>query len=145
MASIRKEILIDARPEEVWAALRDWGAVHERLVPGFVVDARLDGADRIVTFFNGAVVRELLIDLDDEARRLVWSVVDGPYTHHNASAQVFAAGEHGTRFVWIADLLPHDLAGRTGVLMEQGTAAVKKTLEAQGARGRPREQPRSPR
>ena len=50
MASIRKEIVVDARPDDVWAALRDWGAVHRRLVPGFVTDTRLDGPDRIVTF-----------------------------------------------------------------------------------------------
>jgi len=119
-ASIRKEILIDARPEDVWAALRDWGAVHRRLVPGFVVDARLQGEDRIVTFVNGVVVREVLVDLDDDARRLVWSVADGPYTHHNASAQVFAEEAGRTRFVWIADLLPHDLAGRISQLMDHG-------------------------
>jgi uncharacterized protein YndB with AHSA1/START domain len=134
MASIRKEILIDASPEEVWDALRDWGALHERLVPGFVVDTRLDGDDRIVTFFNGTTVRELFIDLDDEARRLAWSVVEGPYTHHNASAQVFADEQGRTRFVWIADLLPHELAERTAGLMEQGTNVVKKTLESQPAR-----------
>jgi hypothetical protein len=133
MASIRKEILIDARPDDVWAALRDWSAVHERLVPGFVVDARLDGDDRIVTFFTGAVVRELLVDLDDQAQRLVWSVVEGPYTHHNASAQVFGDGEERTRFVWIADLLPHELAGRTEQLMEQGISALKKTLSQRPA------------
>jgi hypothetical protein len=129
MASIHKQVLIDARPEDVWSAVRDWGALHERLVPGFAVDTRLDGDDRIVTFFNGAVVRELLIDRDDETRRLVWSVVDGPYTHHNASAQVFCDGEHNTRFVWIADLLPHNLADHTDALMEQGTSVIKKTLE----------------
>lgn len=134
MASIRKEILIDASPEEVWDALRDWGALHERLVPGFVVDTRLDGDDRIVTFFNGTTVRELFVDLDDEARRLAWSVVEGPYTHHNASAQVFADEQGRTRFVWIADLLPHELAERTAGLMEQGTNTVKKTLESQPAR-----------
>jgi carbon monoxide dehydrogenase subunit G len=106
LASIRKEIEIDADPDQVWAALRDFGAVHERLVPGFVVDARLDGDDRIVTFFNGSVLREVLIDLDDDARRLVWSIVDGPYTHHNGSAQVFASDEDRTRFVWVTDLCP---------------------------------------
>src|SRR4051794_8802906 len=58
MASIQKERTIEASPDEVWAALRDWGALHERLVPGFVVDTQLDGEDRIVTFFNGAVARE---------------------------------------------------------------------------------------
>jgi carbon monoxide dehydrogenase subunit G len=129
MASIHKELTIDARPDEVWAALRDWGAVHERLVPGFVTDTTLDGPDRIVTFFTGTVVREVLVDLDDQARRLVWTIVDGPYTHHNASAQVFPAGEDGTRFVWIADLLPDETAGRTGEMMERGINTVKQTLE----------------
>jgi len=98
MASITREVLIDADPDDVWAALRDWGALHRRLAPGFVTDTRLDGDDRIVTFFNGMVLREVLVDRDDAARRIVWSVVDGPYTHHNGSAQVFAA-EAGTRFV----------------------------------------------
>jgi hypothetical protein len=135
MASIRTEILIDASPESVWAAVRDWGALHERLVPGFVVDTRLDGGDRIVTFGNGTVLREQLIDLDEEARRLVWSVIDGPYTHHNASAQVFSHGEDGARFVWTADLLPNDLAASTGEAMEQGTQVAKQTLEAQAVRG----------
>jgi hypothetical protein len=129
MASIRKETVIDVRPDRVWSALRDWGALHERLVPGFVVDARLDGKDRIVTFFNGAVVRERLVDLDDQARRLAWSIVDGPYTHHNGCAQVFPDGDDRTRFVWITDLLPNELAARTAELMEHGTSVIKKTLE----------------
>lgn len=135
MASIRKEILIDAAPEDVWAAVRAWDALHERLVPGFVVDTRLDGEDRIVTFFNDVVLREMLVDLDDDARRLVWSVIEGPYEHHNASAQVFAEEGGRARFVWIADLLPHSLAERTGEAMEQGTNVVKQTLEAQAVRG----------
>jgi Polyketide cyclase / dehydrase and lipid transport len=133
MASIRTEIEIDARPEDLWAAVRDWGALHRRLVPGFVLDTRLEGEDRIVTFFNGTVLREVLIDLDEEARRLVWSVVDGPYTHHNGSAQVFAEGEDACRFVWVADLLPDTLAAPTREMMEQGTSVVKKTLENQAA------------
>jgi len=135
MASIRKEISIDASVDAVWDALRDWGALHERLVPGFVVDTQLDGEDRIVTFFEGTTLRELLVDLDDDARRLAWSVVDGPYTHHNASAQVFAEGEGAAKFVWIADLLPDELAPRTGEMMQEGTSAVKRTLEAQAVSG----------
>ena len=130
MACVRKEVVIDTPPERAWDALRDWAAVHRRLVPGFVVDARLDGEDRIVTFFNGAVVRELLVDLDDDARRLVWSVVEGPYTHHNASAQLFANGDRKTRFVWIADFLPHEVAPNIDAMMERGTAVLKATLES---------------
>jgi uncharacterized protein YndB with AHSA1/START domain len=134
MASVRKEILIDASPDDVWAALRDWGAVHQRLVPGFVTDARLDGDDRIVTFFTGTTVREVLIDLDEESRRLVWSVVDGPYTHHNGAAQVFATDD-GTRFVWVADFLPNEAADRTAQLMDRGLRVIKETLEAAVVRG----------
>ena len=130
MASIRKEIAVNAAPDDVWDALRDWGRVHERLVPGFVVDTKLDGEDRIVTFFNGIVVRELLVDLDDDARRLAWSLREGPYTHHNGVAQVFENGSGGTRFVWSADVLPHETADRTGAMMDRGLAALKKKLES---------------
>jgi Polyketide cyclase / dehydrase and lipid transport len=133
MAFIYKQTTIDASPEEVWDALRDWGAVHERLVPGFVVDARLDGEDRIVTFFNGMVVREILVDLDESSRRLAWSVREGPYTHHNGVAQVFAEGPERSRFVWSADLLPDQLEERTSEAMEHGIGVVKQTLEAQRA------------
>jgi uncharacterized protein YndB with AHSA1/START domain len=129
VASIRKERKIAAPPEEVWGALSDWGAVHRRLVPGFVVDTELDGEDRIVTFFNGAVAREVLIDLDEDGRRLVWSVVDGPYTHHNGAAQVFAEDDGWTLFVWTADLLPDEAAEPTDAMMERGVETVKQTLE----------------
>jgi hypothetical protein len=131
MASIRKEIVIDASAERVWDALRDWGALHLRLVPGFATDARLDVEDRIVTFFNGSVLRERLVDLDDDVRRLVWSIADPPYTHHNASAQVFADGTDRTRFVWTADLLPNELAGRAAPLMEHALRVIKRALESE--------------
>lgn len=133
MASIRKERTIEVAPEQAWAALRDWGALHERLVPGFAVDTQLDGADRIVTFFNGAVARERLVDLGEEDRRLVWSIVDGPYSHHNGAAQVVANEDGTARFVWVADLLPDGLAEVTGELMERGIDTVKRTLEAAAA------------
>jgi uncharacterized protein YndB with AHSA1/START domain len=133
MASIHKERMIEAPPEAVWDALSDWGAIHERLVPGFVVDTRLDGEDRIVTFFNDAVARERLIDLNHEDRRLVWSIVDGPYAHHNGAAQVFGNDDGTTRFVWVADLLPNGAAEVTAGMMERGIDILKQTLE--GAAG----------
>ena len=128
MASIRKEILIDDRPETVWAAVRDVGAVHERLAPGFVVGTRLDGDARVVTFANGTVVRELIVDIDDAACRLAYAAVGGRSTHHNASMQVFADGGNRSRLVWITDVLPHDVAGPIGAMIEQGTAIMQRTL-----------------
>ena len=135
MASIHKETLIDARPEDVWDAIRDVGAIHRRLAPGFVVDTKLEGDARIVTFGNGMVVRELIVDMDDAARRLVWSVVGGPMTHHNASLQVFAEGDGRSRVVWIADLLPHDLAATIAGMIEQGMGVMRQTLERAAGKG----------
>ncbi|PYO09682.1 MAG: MxaD family protein [Candidatus Rokuibacteriota bacterium] len=129
MASIRKEILLDARAEDVWDAVRDVGALHTRLVPGFVTDTRLEKGARIVTFGNGMVVRELIVDLDDTARRLVWSASGGRLSHHNASAQVFADGDKRSRLDWMADLLPDELAGEIRTMMEHGAAAMKKAFE----------------
>ena len=134
MASIRKETPMNARAEVVWDAIRVVGAIHTRLAPGFVTDTRLEegGSARMVTFANGLVARELIVDVDDRDRRLAWSVVGGRPTHHNGSLQVFAEGEARCRVVWIADLLPHDLAGPISGMMEQGLQAMKRTLE-QGA------------
>ena len=127
MASIRKEILLDARPEDVWDAVRDIGALHTRLVPGFVTDTRLEEGARIVTFGNGMVVRELIVDLDDQARRLVWSA-RGRLTHHNASAQVFPDGDKRTKLVWNADLLPNEAAADIRAMIELGAAAMQKAF-----------------
>ena len=114
MASIHKEILIDARPEDVWDAIRDVGAVHRRLAPGFVVDTKMEGDARIVTFGNGLVARELIVDIGEDTRRLAWSVVGGPLTHHNASLQVFAEGGYrqpssSDRRSYCQTLLPRQL------------------------------------
>lgn len=129
LASIRREFLIDARPEDVWDAVRDVGALHKRLVPGFVSDCRLEEGARIVTFANGMILKELIVDLDDTARRLAWSATGGPLTHHNASMQIFAEGDKRTRAVWTADFLPNELTETIATMIERGCTAMKMALE----------------
>jgi len=128
MASIRKEIPLGAPAAEVWDAVRDVGALHTRLVPGFVTDTKLEPGARIVTFANGMVAKELIVDLDDATRRLVWSAVGGRLSHHNASAQVFPDGDAHSRLVWTADFLPNELAGDICMMMDHGAAAMEKVF-----------------
>jgi hypothetical protein len=132
MASIRKQLDLAAAPDAVWAAFRDVGAVHTRLARGFVTDCRMDGADRIVTFINEMVAREVIVNLDDEARRLVYSARTDRLQHHNASFTVSAHGS-GTRVVWVADFLPDAIAPAIAAMMEQGVAAMRKTLDGHSA------------
>lgn len=134
MASIYREIIVAAEPERVWAAIRDVGAVHERLAPDFVTDVRLDAAARVVTFADGRVVRERIVGIDDGVRRLAYAAEGvAERTHHNASFQVFAAGERASRIVWITDVLPDEAAAQLARNMEKGLAAVKRQLEGAGA------------
>jgi hypothetical protein len=132
MASIRREITVDASADTVWDALADIGALHTRLVPGFVTDCKLEGDSRIVTFANGVVARELIVDVNPQERRVAWSAVGGRLTHHNASAQAFEQGDGQCRIVWIADLLPHAMAPAIAGMIEQGLAAMKRALSGKG-------------
>jgi carbon monoxide dehydrogenase subunit G len=128
MASIRREITIDAPADTVWAAIRDVGNAHH-LFAGVLSDSRLDGDARVVTFANGFVTRELIVDIDDEARRFAYAATGGRLAHHNASMQVFPDGDERCRFVWITDLLPNDAREDISTLVDRGISAMKRHLD----------------
>jgi len=129
MATIRSELKTRAPADEVWSAVADIGALHTRLVPGFVVDARLEPGVRIVTFINGITLREPIVTLDDEARRLVWTAEGGRARHYNAALQVSALPDGWTSVVWTADFLPDDLHSYFARAIEAGMAAMQKALD----------------
>ena len=128
MASIHKDIAIDASAADVWSAVRDFGAVHQRLAPGFVLDAHLEGDARIVTFANGTVARERLVDCDEVRRRLVYAVVSERVSHYSASIQVLADDDARCRLIWIVDVLPNEIAPYIDAQMDQAALAVQKAL-----------------
>jgi hypothetical protein len=129
MASVHREIVVARPAAAVWDALADVGALPTRLVRGFVTDCRLEPGARVVTFANGMVARELIVDVDPGRRRIAWAVVGGRLSHHNASAQAFAEGDAACRIVWIADFLPDEHAPQVAAMIDQGLAAMKTTLE----------------
>ena len=128
MASIVREFTTAACPNTAWDAARDFGALHTRLVPGFVVDTKLEPGARIVTFANGMVAKELIVDVDDRHRRIAWSAVGGRLSHHNASLTILPNGD-GSRLVWQADLLPNELAPAIAQMIDQGCEAMKGALD----------------
>jgi len=130
MASIRKEFTVNADAAGVWDALRDVGSLHTRLARGFVADCRLEGGERVVTFANGFVARELIVDVDDKARRLAYSAKSERLHYHHASFKATEDGPGRCRVEWIADVLPEAAAATIAAMMEQGVAAMRKTLEA---------------
>ncbi len=130
MASIRKEIRIDVPVAHVWDALRDIGALHTKLVPGFVKHTRVEGNARVVTFGNDMVAREEIISVDAAQRRVAWAIVGQQFRHYNGAAWVEADPKGGARFIWTTDLLPDELAAQVEQMMTAGISVVKDTLEA---------------
>jgi hypothetical protein len=130
MATLRKQIALDAGAANIWSAVRDFGQVHTRVAPGFLTRLEMDKGDRVLTFFNGLVARERLVTLDDEQCRLVYSAIGGQLSHHNGSVQVFPEGDGHSRLIWTIDLLPNELATTIGGMMDHALPLMKKTLEA---------------
>jgi hypothetical protein len=130
MAAIHREIQLTVAPDRVWDVVRDIGNAHHRLFPGVLVDVQLEGGERVVTFANGLVVRELTLELNDELRRYSWTARGGLARHHNASLQVFENTDGSSRVVWITEVLPNDLRDAIGALVDAGASVMKKTLES---------------
>jgi hypothetical protein len=126
MATIERMVQLPVPADEVWRVLRDFGRAGE-VFADVLVDCRRDGDLRTVTFANGTVISERLVTLDDEARRLVYAVVDGPFTHHSSALQV-AADTGGTRVTWTTDFLPDGAAARVKLMVEAGCSALVLNL-----------------
>lgn len=130
MSSIAVEISTEASPSAVWDAIRDIGALHTRLVPGFVVATELVPGGRRVTFGNGKVVVEPIVSMNDDLRRLVWTAQGGVLglAHYNGAVQVYPREIGGSRVVWTADVLPHDAAAPIGAMMREGAISMAAAL-----------------
>jgi carbon monoxide dehydrogenase subunit G len=130
MASLRKEIDVEAPAAAVWDAVRDFPRAHPRLFPGVLLASRAEEGGRSVRFANGLELRERLVACDEAQRRLVYAAVGGRTSHHNSSLQVLELGPRRSRVVWITDFLPDTLAGSIAGLVELGAADMKRALEA---------------
>ena len=131
MPSIHHETVVALSADAVWDAVRDIGALHERLVPGFVVATEMLAdtvtPTRRVTFADGTVLDEAIVDCDDARRRLVCAIQG--VEHHNG---VVLVSDHpdGARVCWTADVLPAELAEQFDPLMAAGLATMKAHLES---------------
>ena len=128
MASIQNDVPLNAAARDVWDAVRDFGALHRRLVPGFVTACTLDGDARIVTFANGSVAREVLVDCNDARQRLVYAIANERLKHYSASVQVIADGDGKSRLLWTIDMLPNELAAYVQEQTRDAVIALHKAF-----------------
>ena len=127
MASIWWEEPIGTPADTAWQALRRTDQAHCLFSP-VLVDGKMEGDVREVTFSNGMIVQERIIDVDDQRRRLVYTVLD-TFEHHSASMQIVPVDEETCRFVWITDFLPAERRETVLPLVQQGSRALAANLE----------------
>ena len=136
MATVCVEATVGVPAQRVWDAVADVGSVHQRLLPGRVADAQMEGDVRILTMPDGAQVHELILAIDHAIRRMAYTVTGGqrlPLTYHHASFQVFEEGDH-SRLVWLTDVLPHAMADVVKSRVERGIQEMKEILELSEAK-----------
>ena len=129
--TVRKTVIIAVPAHVAWDATSDVGQLHVRVAPGMVIDTKMqnDGAVRVVTFANGAVLTEHIISNDPGARRLAWTASGGPWTHHNAALEIHDHVD-GCAVTWTGDVLPREASLIVEQFIDAGLATFKAHLEA---------------
>ena len=129
MASIHEQLEVEVAAEQAWQALRNVAEADKLFAP-VLAHASLEGNVRTVRFANGAVVRERIVDVDDERRRVAYGAIDGPgMTYHHASMEIIDIGNGHCLFHWTTDFLPPEVGRAIAPLIEQGAKALKANLE----------------
>ena len=139
MATIWWEEPVAVGAEAAWSALREVGLAYRLFAP-VLVDGTIDGNVRTVRFADGLTVDEKIIAIDEARRRVAYTVLGDMFEHHSASMQVVPVDDASCRFVWISDFLPDAMAETVRPLVEQGSRALAKNIEA----GLMRSEPDSP-
>lgn len=107
MASVSERIRISAPADDVWQTVRDFGAIDEYLPP--VATAELSGqgvgATRTLTLEDGAQIIERLDGIDEDARTLRYSIIEGPLPIENyeSTLSVTAIDESACEVRWASD------------------------------------------
>jgi hypothetical protein len=94
-----------------------------------VVDARLDGEARIVTFANGMVIVNPLSTSMTMRGGLPTPASGAGCPTTALRYRIFPMAPTAAAPVWIIDFLPHELARTIESLVDQGVVAMKRTLE----------------
>jgi hypothetical protein len=126
MVSVVVERRLPVGAEAAWAQLRQFDRAVANF-PGVVTACSVEGSTRAVTFANGNVVREVLVGIDEERRRIAYAVTGGRFSQHASSMQI--VDDSGTcRLIWVSDFLPDEVEPLVRGLMEQGSEALERSF-----------------
>ena len=128
MASATAQASIARNPDDLWKVIREFGDLS--YMPG-IESCTVDGDVRTVGTM-GIEVKEQLRDLDDDTRRISYSIVESPMSNmvsHLCTISVEAEGD-GTHLTWTVEVEPDDLLPLFQGIYEGSVAALKDKFES---------------
>jgi carbon monoxide dehydrogenase subunit G len=129
MANGKSEISIDTDPDEIWKLIRDFGGLAQYM-PG-VDSCTLDGDVRTLQMM-GIEIKEQLRAIDDDTRRLTYSVVESPMNNlvsHEATIAVEPEGT-GSHVSWTVEVEPAEMLPVFQGAYDNAVSALKAKFES---------------
>lgn len=126
MATINLQTTLKVSPDELWARVKDVGAISEML--DVITDSSLDGHKRTCTMADGGQLDETILSIDNDHRRVAYSITASPFPIevHAASMQVSDARRGKSTFRWITDVKPDEMADALAPIFEGEIAQLEK-------------------
>ncbi len=126
MATINVSTTLAVPADQLWATVKDVGGVSGML--DVITESSLAGDTRSCTMADGGQLTETILSVDDEHRRVAYTITDSPFPieAHAASMQVTDAGGGRSTFQWITDVKPDAMADGLRPLMEGEIAQLEK-------------------
>ena len=126
MSTATAELAMTAAPDAVWAVVRDFYGIGGWM-PG-IETCEADGDDRLIGMM-GMTIREHLVNLDEDAKALTYSITEGaPVESHEATITVHDA-DGGSRVTWDVTATPDDMTNLMQGLYQQALEALKTKVE----------------
>lgn len=127
MATIYRQFPVKASAARTWELLRDPAGILDFLP--LLESVKVEGDRRVCTTVDGAELEELILGIDDEHRRIAYTIQENPFgiEQHNASMQV-VEDDDGVEILWITDVKPDPLAETLASVIDDQVKALSDDL-----------------
>lgn len=127
MATIHKQFKINSPIDKVWEKMSDVSNIHTFV--SMLANSELQGDTRVCTTQDGAQIKELIVSIDSNQKRLVYGITESPFDlqFHSSSWQAIPDGD-ATIFEWYTDVKPDEMADAMGQMIEGERENIIKGL-----------------
>ena len=128
MGTIRREVIIERPPDDVWPLIGDPEAIAGWF-PGMVT-AKVEGTSRIITAESGIPLPEEIVTNDPILRRFQYRVVGPMLRSHLATVDVFDLNDGRSLVSYSTDADPDPVALVIGGATGNALKELKRQLES---------------